>query len=167
MPDSIYFAPAVDLGSLDIAALQAATKRLLKLRAPLNIAMYAFTDSAIAQALIAMADAGVLIRVYRDGEQYWTEELDAKLHSKTSVTEMFLGHASISVRVKALSETYLMHLKCWSDGKVLRDGSANWSVSGLKCQDNSLRFTTNTKEVLAFNQDFEKMWARPTNVIVQ
>ena len=40
--------------------------------------MYAFTDRAIAQLLIEEADAGTVIRVYRDGEQYEEEERDQR-----------------------------------------------------------------------------------------
>jgi hypothetical protein len=60
-----------------------------------------------------------------------------------------------------------MHLKCWSDGQVLRDGSANWSTAGLKRQDNDARFTTNRQEVQEFNQNFEQLWNRSANTRVQ
>ena len=59
------------------------------------------------------------------------------------------------------------NLKCWSDGKVLRDGSANWSPAGLKHQDNDVNFTTDPQEVQEFNRNFEQMWNRSTNVRVQ
>jgi len=71
------------------------------------------------------------------------------------------------VRVKPASRIDLMHLKCWSDGQVLRDGSANWSTAGLKRQDNDARFTTNRQEVQEFNRNFEQLWNRPTNTRVQ
>ena len=61
----------------------------------------------------------------------------------------------------------LMHLKCWSDGRILRDGSANWSPAGLKRQDNEIRFTTDPREVQEFNRVFEQMWNRPGNIVVQ
>jgi hypothetical protein len=80
---------------------------------------------------------------------------------------MFRGHPNIHVSVKPASRSDLMHLKCWSDGRVLRDGSANWSEAGLKRQDNEIRFTSTQQEVQAFNQDFEQLWNRPTNIRVQ
>jgi hypothetical protein len=127
--------------------------------------MYAFTDRAIAQLLIEESDAGTLIRVYRDGEQYGEEE--RQHYGIGSVTSMFRGHANIHVRVKPASRSDLMHLKCWSDGRVLRDGSANWSAAGLKSQDNEIRYTTDGHEVQEFNQNFEQLWNRPTNTRVQ
>ena len=60
-----------------------------------------------------------------------------------------------------------MHLKTWSDGQVLREGSANWSPAALKRQDNNLRFSRDLNEVRAFEADFEAMWNRPSNTIVQ
>jgi len=162
-----YFSPGDDLERIDIRELRAAAQWLHGLRVPLNIAMYAFTDRAIAQVLVEDADAGTVIRVYRDGEQYEAEERDAERYGRASVTSMFRGHNNIHVRVKSASRVDLMHLKCWSDGKVLRDGSANWSPAGLKRQDNDVNFTTDPQEVQEFNRNFEQMWNRSTNVRVQ
>lgn len=108
-----------------------------------------------------------MIRVYRDGEQYEAEEREAKQNGRGSVTSMFRGHPNIQVRVKPASRSDLMHLKCWSDGRVLRDGSANWSQAGLKRQDNEIRFTAVPQEVQSFNRNFEQLWNRPTNIRVQ
>ena len=162
-----YFSPRENLERIDITELRAAAQRLHGLRVPLNIAMYAFTDRAIAQVLVEDADAGTAIRIYRDGEQYEAEERDAQRYGRGSVTSMFRGHNNIHVRVKPASGVDLMHLKCWSDGQVLRNGSANWSPAGLKRQDNDVHFTTDPQEVQKFNRDFEQMWDRSTNVRVQ
>ena len=121
---------------------------------PLNVAMYAFTDRVIAQVLIEEGDAGTMMRVYRDGEQY---EEEAAATESGPWHRCFEGIANIQVRVKPLSRSDLMHLKCWSDGRILRDGSANWSPAGLKRQDNEIRYTTDRQEVQEFNQNFEQI----------
>ena len=72
--ESERFAPAENLERIEIAELRAAAQRLRGSRIPLNIAMYAFTDRAIAHLLIEESDAGTVIRVYRDGEEYEEEE---------------------------------------------------------------------------------------------
>jgi len=59
------------------------------------------------------------------------------------------------------------NLKAWSDGEVLREGSAKWSPASVKRQDNNLRFSRNPTEVKAFEGDFEAMWNRASNTIVQ
>jgi len=163
----VHFAPSENLEGIEIAELRAAAPRLHGPQTPLNIAMYAFTDRAIAQVLIEEADAGAVVRVYRDGEQYASEERDAERYGRSSVTSMFRGHNNVRVRVKPASRIDLMHLKCWSDGHLMRDGSANWSTAGLKRQDNDLRFTTDPLEVREFNRDFEQLWNRPTNIRIQ
>ena len=162
-----YFSPASNLEGIDIGELRTAARRLRELRTPLNIAMYAFTDHAIAQAVIEEADAGTLFRVYRDGEQYEAEERDAVRYGRTSVSSLFRGHNNIQLRVKPASRVDLMHLKCWSDGQVLRDGSANWSAAGLSRQDNDVRLTNDPQEVREFNRNFEQLWNRSTNIRVQ
>lgn len=165
--EAVHFAPSENLERIEIGELRAAAQRLHGTQTPLDIAMYAFTDRAIAEVLIEEADAGTLVRVYRDGEQYEFEEGGAERHGGSSVTSMFHGHNNIRVRVKSASRIDLMHLKCWSDGHLLRDGSANWSTAGLKRQDNDLRFTTDPQEVKEFNREFEQLWNRPTNIRIR
>lgn len=163
--ESEYFAPAANLERVELGELRTAAQRIRGSRIPLDIAMYAFTDRAIAQLLIEESDAGTVIRIYRDGEQY--EEEERQRYGIGSVTSMFRGHTNIHVRVKPASRSDLMHLKCWSDGRVLRDGSANWSPAGLKRQDNEIRYTMDRHEVQEYNQNFEQLWNRPTNTRVQ
>ena len=163
--ESEHFSPAEDLERIDVEELRAAARRLRGTRTPLNVAMYSFTDTIIARVLDDEADAGTTIRVYRDGEQFGEEERGRS--GRNSVATIFQGHRNIQIRVKPLSRSELMHLKCWSDGRTLRDGSANWSPAGLKRQDNEVRFTTDPKEVQEFNLDFEQMWNRPGNIVVQ
>ena len=107
------------------------------------------------------------MRIYRDGEQYENEERNAARFRNQSTTAMFRGQRNVHVRVKALSPSELMHLKVWSDGEVLREGSANWSPAALKRQDNSVRFSRNADEVKTFEADFEALWNRASNTIVQ
>ena len=150
------------MDQLKVAAEHArATKR------PLDIAIYAFTDRILAALLVREAEQGTVIRIYRDGEQYQNEERNAARFRDQSTTAMFRGQRNIHVRVKPPSPSDLMHLKAWSDGEVLREGSANWSPAALKRQDNNVRFSRNADEVKAFEADFEAMWNRPLNTIVQ
>jgi hypothetical protein len=80
---------------------------------------------------------------------------------------LFRSHRNIHIRVKPPSRSDLMHLKAWSNGTVLREGSANWSPAALKRQDNNVRFTTNGDEVQSFLNTFEAMWNRPANLVIQ
>ena len=60
-----------------------------------------------------------------------------------------------------------MHLKAYSDGSFLRDGSANWSPAGEKRQDNSLLISYQKHQIDAFERDFEAMWNRADNIVIQ
>jgi phosphatidylserine/phosphatidylglycerophosphate/cardiolipin synthase-like enzyme len=81
---------------------------------------------------------------------------------------MFRGHVNIAIRVKQGSERNPLHLKAYCiDHRVLRDGSANWSPGGEKCQDNNARFTSDPQQIAAFERAFDVMWNRTNNLIIQ
>ena len=57
-----------------------------------------------------------------------------------------------------------MHLKSYQvDGRVLRSGSANFSVSGEVYQDNDLIVIDSPQAAARFRETFERLWARADN----
>lgn len=156
--DETHYAPFENLEALDYQKLAEAKEKI-------DIAMYAMTDRYLATELTRLADRGITIRLYRDGEQ-WQEEMR---HGRGDTIQDFLrGHAHIQVRVKPPSRRDLMHLKAYViDGRLLRDGSANWSPAGLREQDADLRFTSDPREIEAFESRFDEMWKRTSNLYVQ
>src|SRR6059058_1171988 len=156
-----HFAPEENLEQLDYDRLGEAQRRV-------DIAMYAFTDKYLADQLLTLSRRGVTVRVYRDMDQYKGEQRNADEHHDDSVTQLLQGEKNIYIRVKSSGRRDLMHLKAYAiDGKLLRDGSANWSAAGEKAQDNNAHFTNDPAEVKSFEQQFEEMWQRSDNVIVQ
>lgn len=156
-----HFAPGEDLEAIDLDRLAGAQKTL-------DIAMYAFTDRALADEVIQLARRGVHVRIYRDGEQYEEEEKNAAKYGDEAVNEMLRSESGIEVRVKPRSRRDLMHLKAYAiDGQLLRDGSTNWSQAGEKVQDNNARFTNDPEEIRKFEGDFEEMWERGDNLRVR
>ena len=156
-----HFSPSEDLERLDVAQLDRAQRTL-------DIAMYAFADRYLAEAVLRAAHRGVTVRIYRDREQFEEEQRHADQRHEPSATDIFHGEARIQVRVKASGRHDLMHLKAYLvDGGLLRDGSANWSNAGLKQQDNNAHFTNDPAQVRAFQADFERMWTRLDNERVQ
>jgi len=156
-----HFSPAENLERLDL-------EQLAQARHTLDIAMYSFTDRYLADAVMEAAHRGVRVRIYRDRSQFQEEQRNADLHHERSLSDMFHRQLNIQVRVKDSNEHNLMHLKAYVvDGKLLRDGSANWSPSGLKQQDNNVHFTTDPVQVHAFQQAFEEMWSRARNEVAQ
>ncbi len=154
-----HFSPEENLEQLDLAQIDRA-------RHSLDIAMYAFTDEYLAEAVARAAQRGVQVRIYRDHEQFEQEQRHSQERRFESTTAMLNGKPNLHIRVKHSRE--LMHVKAYLvDGALLRDGSANWSPTGLKRQDNNARLTTDPAQVRAFQQVFEQMWEREDNEPVQ
>jgi phosphatidylserine/phosphatidylglycerophosphate/cardiolipin synthase-like enzyme len=152
-PLALHFSPTENLEHFDIEVIRQS-------RSHLDIAMYAFTDQAIARAVAEVATRGVHVRIYRDREQYQQEQA-----RNSYIADLFRGNPNIEIRVKK-SRT-LMHLKQYWTGQVLRDGSANMSPSGLKAQNNSLTLTTNADDIRLFQANFNEMWGRSDNIVIQ
>jgi phosphatidylserine/phosphatidylglycerophosphate/cardiolipin synthase-like enzyme len=150
---AVYYSPWQNLEGIEYNAI--AHSRCNHL----DIAAYAFTDLRLADAVAAFARSGRPVRIYRDREQYDEEQ------KRGSRVSNVLQIPNISIRVK--SSTVLMHQKAWSDGCVLREGSANWSQSGERLQDNTLTFLNDSASVTNFERAFEAMWDRRDNIVVQ
>ncbi len=151
---AIHYAPAEDLERIDAQLIEQTAGNHL------DIAMYAFTDARIARAVVDAANRGVKVEIYRDDEQFAQEQ-----RREPYVLEMFRGNPNISIRVK--NSRVLMHIKGWSDGTLLREGSANWSRSGELEQDNTLLLTRDPQSVQGFENNFQHIWERTGNLIVQ
>ena len=152
--EQIYFAPGDDIERVDVALIESA-------RSSITVAMYAFTDRNLAAALARAAARGVQVRIYRDRVQFDEERAHA-----SQAGLMLRSQRNIEVRVKGSRD--LMHEKAMLiDRAVLRDGSGNWSVSAARYQDNQVSLTRDSAQVAAFQRDFEVMWNRRDNEIVQ
>ena len=144
------YSPADNLEQSELARLDTATRTI-------DVAMYSFTDRYLAEELAALAHKGVRIRVYRDREQF-TQENQWGTDTATAI----MLAAGVEVRVKGARD--LMHLKSYAiDGRLLRTGSANWSPTGLKRQDNDVVYESSPEAVERFERKFEEMWVKATN----
>ena len=152
--EQIFFSPFQDLEQVDVRLIEQA-------HTSIKVAMYAFTDRRIAAALERQAAQGVQVWVYRDRDQFEQERM-----RPSGVAEMLAGYPNIHVRVKGTNE--LMHDKIMLiDDTILRDGSGNWSVSAARYQDNQITVSEDASQIAAFNRDFEAMWNRGDNHVVQ
>lgn len=154
----VHYAPAENLEAIDLAQLDAAQHTV-------DVASYAMDDRAIAEELVKLAGRGVVVRIYRDQLQR-EGEVARGSKGQTDLSQMFKGQPNIHVRIKGVRA--LMHLKAYAvDGRVLREGSANWSLVGEKVQDNSLLLLHDPALVGQFEENFETIWNRPSNQAVQ
>jgi hypothetical protein len=155
---AIYYSPWQNLESIDVDEIVNESHN--PNCSHLDLAMYSFTDWQLARAIVLFANSGRIVRIYRDREQYEQES-----QRGNRVAQMFQGNPNILIRVKG-SRT-LMHMKAWSDGCVLREGSANWSPSGEKQQGNTLTLTTDIKSIQNYEAGFRAIWDRADNEAIQ
>ncbi len=144
------YSPGDNLERSELAQLDTATRTV-------DVAMYSFTDRYLAEELATLARKGVRIRVYRDRGQFAQET-----QWGSGTTTGILLAAGVEVRVKGARD--LMHLKSYAiDGRLLRTGSANWSPTGLKRQDNDVLYESSPEAVERFERKFEEMWDKASN----
>ena len=175
----VHYAPFENLERVD-------TDLLSQAHSTIDLAAYSLTDYAVAQALIAAAQRGVHVRIYRDATQAAGETAHAEKSAanpkrranrdpeddvpndadSADILRRLCSTPNITVRIKH-SHT-LMHLKAYAvDGAFLRTGSANFSPTGEKRQDNDLILFHNAAAAAHFRQDFDRLWSRPDNESAQ
>ena len=101
------------------------------------------SPAAVLDALNAAQGRGVAVRIVLDPRER---------HDFVK-----LGDLSDTVRIKRGGP--FMHLKAYAiDGETLRTGSANFSASGERAQDNDLIVIRDAAAVTKFEAHFERMW---------
>ncbi len=149
----IFYAPATDLETVDRQLIDSA-------RQSIDMAAYVLTNRAIISALSQAAARGVKLRLYLDPDQ--------AMRSGQNNNGLFalLEARNVEARFKARSTD--MHLKAFQvDGRVLRSGSANFSFTGAKHQDNDLILIESREAAGNFRAAFERLWARRDNETFQ
>jgi len=132
----IHFSPEERLDAIDAAMIESA-------KLSIDFAAYSLNDGAVVDALNAADRRGVVIRIVLDPRER---------HDFVR-----LGDLSDNVRIKRSGP--LMHLKAYAiDGEVLRTGSANFSASGERQQDNDLIVIRDAGAAAKFDAHFERMW---------
>lgn len=182
-----HYSPTENLEHYDLALLRSAHKSI-------DLCGFSFTDEAVGDAIESAARRGVHVRVYldrgqsddeleraakRDGDEaprgrkhdvqfadgFFSEEDPSQSKSEAVIAQLA---ATPNIEVKIKHSRVLMHLKSYAvDGQTLRSGSANFSPSALKRQDNDLVLTKDAASVRRFELDFDQLWSRPDNERLQ
>ena len=149
---ALYYTPEVNPERVDVPLIA-------KARGHIDAAFYSFTDKPTAEALLAAANRGVKVRIYRDHEQFEDEKT-----RNPYMNTIFAGNPNVQIRIKG--SRALMHLKAWSTKGLLRDGSSNLSAAA-KHQDNIIVLSSDPDEIRAFEKKFSEMWNRSDNIVIQ
>lgn len=145
----IHFAPFENLERIDVALIRQA-------RSTIDLAAYTLTDVAVIEALAERARSGVALRILLYAGQIY----DRPGSRPATALQDLQATPGVEIRLKPENEP-LMHLKAYHiDGRWLRTGSANFSASGLKQQDNDLVILDTPSVVAAFQKAFETLWQR-------
>lgn len=149
----VHYSPQENLEAIDVRMLRNAHRNV-------QMAAYSLTDYAVIDALKYAAMNGALVSVYLDNEQ--TEEEMRRPALRNALLDLA---ATRNVQVCVKRSHVLQHTKAYLiDMSVLREGSANFSPSALKQQDNTLLLTTDSNAVGSFEHSYEMEWGRPDNV---
>lgn len=131
----------------DEEAIQTLLQTVLSAKHSIVVCMYCFTSLELIDVLIEAHQRGVVVRVITDCEQ---ESANGKLVSR-------LRRAGIQVRMDESS--YFMHHKfAVLDEKVLVNGSLNWTLQGLRGNQENVIITNEFELVKAFTEQFESLW---------
>jgi phosphatidylserine/phosphatidylglycerophosphate/cardiolipin synthase-like enzyme len=145
----IFYGPGDGFETVDSRLINGA-------RSSIDLAAYVLTDRALVSALGRAAMRGVRVRVYLDGEEM----------GRAAPILDIARAPNVDVRRKGRARD-LMHLKSYQiDGRVLRTGSANFSVSGETYQDNDLIVIESPRAAARFRETFERLWSRSDNRIM-
>jgi len=182
-----HYSPTENLEHYDLALLRSAHRSI-------DLCGFSFTDEAVGDAIESAARRGVRVRVYLDRGQSDDELKRAAKHdgaakpagrtrdvqyadgffdeqeipdpATQAVITRLAATPNVEVRIK--HSRVLMHLKSYAvDGQTLRSGSANFSASALKHQDNDLVLTHDAASLRRFELDFNQLWSRPDNERLQ
>lgn len=147
----MFYGPKDNLQQVD-------TDMISRARESIDMAAYVLTNGAVTDALTAAAKRGVRVRLYLDPDQ-------PPQAGRAGERLMALARTpGIAVRVKR--GDHIMHLKAYQvDRRLLRTGSANFSIAGLQRQENDIVVIEAQDAVARFLRDFEDLWARPDNVV--
>ncbi|WP_166141848.1 phospholipase D-like domain-containing protein [Methylosinus sp. RM1] len=143
----VFYGPRPGFEDLDLRLIGGAKKSI-------DMAAYVLTDRAVISALGAAAMRGVRVRIYIDGEERG---------GLSPAIEAIAAARNMQIKRKGRSRDP-MHLKSYQvDGRMLRSGSANFSVSGAEFQDNDLILIESPAAVAQFEETFERLWTRSDN----
>ena len=138
----VYFSPDGGIRKQLVHTIQQSRQHI-------DIAVYQFTSTELASALVAAKDRGVRIRILTDREKI---ESDGPALRK-------LRSAGIAIRSLGVVEQSLMHNKfAVFDDRVVATGSYNWTQSAERANYENLVLLDDPELVARFGREFQRLW---------
>jgi phosphatidylserine/phosphatidylglycerophosphate/cardiolipin synthase-like enzyme len=136
LAQEVHVSPEEDLAQIDAGLIATA-------RTSTDFAYYSLTEPVALRALNDAEHRGVAIRIVLDPREH----------------QDFVKLADLADNVRVKRSGPFMHLKAYAiDGALLRTGSANFSASGERRQDNDLIVIRDAGATARFDARFERMW---------
>ncbi|MEN5208678.1 phospholipase D-like domain-containing protein [Stenotrophomonas terrae] len=139
---STYFSPG-DACMQRLRALCAGAKKTM------DICVFTISDDRLSSVILDAHKRGVVVRIISDNDKVYDDGNDIRR----------LHDADIPVRVDH-SEYHMHHKFALFDGKLLANGSFNWTRTATEHNDENLVVSNDRNLVRSFAQQFEVLWGR-------
>ena len=141
-PASAHFSPGEDCRSKIRALCQQA-------RRSIDICVYTISDDPLSEAILAAHQRGVAVRVISDN--------DKKFDAGSDVLR--LRERGVPLRIDA-SEHHMHHKFALFDGRLLLNGSFNWTRSASTSNEENFLVIEHAQLVSDYARVFERLWLR-------
>jgi phosphatidylserine/phosphatidylglycerophosphate/cardiolipin synthase-like enzyme len=125
---------------------------LLEARVSVDAALYRITNPRLARALGKARDRGLRVRLLVDRNKYQATAVTRKL-----IAENSLPFQAIYGRKEKGSK--LHHKFAVLDGHIVLTGSYNWTLDSEERNFDHMLVLRDTDLVLAYQQEFERLWS--------
>lgn len=151
-PDVVAAAPGV-VSSAYFAPGDACLRKLRELcrgaRRSVEICVYTISDDRLSEEILACHKRGIAVRVISDNDKKFDEGSDV------------LRLRELGVPVRIDDTPFHMHHKfAVFDGRVLANGSFNWTRSATTSNEENLVVTDDANLLRCFAGQFEALWAK-------
>jgi phosphatidylserine/phosphatidylglycerophosphate/cardiolipin synthase-like enzyme len=136
-----FFAPHEDVAARIIHALS-------NTRTSADLAVFTITDDRVSRAILDAHRRGVAIRIVSDNDK------SADLGSDVDD----LAKNGLAVRIDR-TPVHMHHKFAILDGRVLLNGSYNWTRSASRENNENLVISRDPDLIAAFTREFERCWA--------
>lgn len=140
----VYFSPGEGCTAAIISALKNAQKSV-------DICVFTISDDRISRELIACHQRGVKVRIVTDNDKLQDEGSDIKTFKAKG----------IPIKTDRTS-AHLHHKFALIDGKLLLNGSFNWTRSASQFNHENLVLSYESGLISAFKEEFNQLWKNCT-----